>query len=1095
MLETIPEVSNHEILLFVDQFEELFRYARLTTGSGSEAASWREEATQFVQLLVQAARQTHTKVHVLLTMRSDFIGDCARFQDLPEAVSGSQFLVPALTRDQREEVIRRPILSVGGSIDPILVERILNDASDELDQLPILQHCLQRLWEKALSSGGSTQVLIKHYEAIGGIQHGLSRHADEILASLAGDGIVVEQMFRALSEIDRENRATRRALPFEQLLAETGVEENALRRVMDRFRASDCSFLVPSESSAPTLMPDTRVDVGHEAFLRRWERISGEENSRIDPQGRRGGWLWDEENDGRIYRALITLLQYGRTLPLDQVEARQSWWGERPRTSAWADRYGGQFGRVQQLFLDSQEALQRELSRLASAKRAEEEYARERELALQAQKERAEERAKAARQAKQRRRERLALFGTGSALILALFFAAEAYKQRQLAEAAAGQATMNAQDAVTQRDIAAHTFSAATDTANALVFDLGHKFRSSGVPAAVIEDILTEVRNLQDQLVAGGDASPELRVSQAAALNESAKTLLTLGRPDDALRAAQQASDIAERLVNAYPNHINYLRQLSIGAERLGDVFTAKKDLKQALSAYGRSRDSLDEVLRLDPSDVQSIHSLIGSLLKVGDVERQSGDKNSAIDAFQKGLKLSEQLVRSTNSNEAKRDLSASLQKLGTSLFALGDNEAGLKAFEESLTLAENLVKGEPKNPEFQSLLQHNLQSAGSALALAVGKTGGVQQQMALEYLSRSSELASDLHNRDRDNIEWRDDFSQSLAALGKFRLALNDLQGALAVLEKRRDLIQSLADATSRQELWDTYLFIGDVYYQMNQPDNALKTYQLGFNVAKELVDKYPDSLDIQRDLLDSFINIADAKWAEKDDSGALAEYKESVQIAGDLALKFPADTQSKQDLSDTLADLVSRDPGQAVEAIDKVLRDAMDRHAKEGLTDDELLAVKKVALASVEKALSAGLANLVSRDPGRAVEAVGKVLHDATDGRAKEGLTEDESLVVKKIALTALDRALSDRLADLASGDPGQAVEAIDKVLHGVVNGQAKEELTDDELLVIKKIALSALDKALSEATKWREHDKMAQVYFDALRAKYREITGHDP
>ena len=42
-------------------------------------------------------------------MRSDFIGDCARFNGLPEAVSRSQFLVPGMTRDQREEVIRKPL--------------------------------------------------------------------------------------------------------------------------------------------------------------------------------------------------------------------------------------------------------------------------------------------------------------------------------------------------------------------------------------------------------------------------------------------------------------------------------------------------------------------------------------------------------------------------------------------------------------------------------------------------------------------------------------------------------------------------------------------------------------------------------------------------------------------------------------------------------------------------------------------------------------------------------------------------------------------------------------------------------------------------
>jgi hypothetical protein len=137
----------------VDQFEELFRYANLT-GSGArdrggEDSPGRAEAAHFVQLLLEAGRSKTRAVHVLITMRSDFIGDCARFQGLPEAVSGTQFLVPSLRRDQLKEVIRKPVEKVGGAIQPELVERLLNDCSTDLDQLPVLQHCLMRLWEHA----------------------------------------------------------------------------------------------------------------------------------------------------------------------------------------------------------------------------------------------------------------------------------------------------------------------------------------------------------------------------------------------------------------------------------------------------------------------------------------------------------------------------------------------------------------------------------------------------------------------------------------------------------------------------------------------------------------------------------------------------------------------------------------------------------------------------------------------------------------------------------------------------------------------------------------------------------------------------------
>ena len=383
-LDKIEGLGDSSFVLVVDQFEELFRYAASTTGQkggpGTEAL-WREDAAHFVQLLLEISRSRTRAVHVVITMRSDFIGDCARFHGLPEAVSATQFLVPSLTRDQREEVIRKPIEKAGATIEPTLVERLLNDAGDELDQLPVVQHCLMRLWDRAgtdakLSSSAepdsniaephptARHLTIEHYQAIGTIASALSQHAEEILASLSGLELAVEQVFRALAEVDRAGRAIRRAVAFAQLIAETGIPEDELRKVVDRLRADDCSFLVPSPSSVPELAPDTPIDVGHEALLRRWERLSGDPV--IPAQGasatQQTGWLRAEDGDGRLYRGLLAFVDSeggeGTTLPLDQVERRWKWWTSHPRTEAWAERYGGGFASVTRLFENSLAALE-----------------------------------------------------------------------------------------------------------------------------------------------------------------------------------------------------------------------------------------------------------------------------------------------------------------------------------------------------------------------------------------------------------------------------------------------------------------------------------------------------------------------------------------------------------------------------------------------------------------------------------------------------------------------------------------------------------------------------------------------------------------
>jgi tetratricopeptide (TPR) repeat protein len=309
-----------------------------------------------VQILLDADRRRIPNVRVLITMRSDFIGDCANFHGLSEAVSATQYLVPNLTRSQLEEAIRKPVEKAGGTIEPELVERLLNDCGDALDQLPLLHHCLMRLWDRAgaeTPAEGPRHLTRATYDAIGRMTDALSRHADEIFAQCTGKELAIEQAFRALSEVDREGRAIRRAVRFDKLLAETGVSESDLRAGLDRFRAPNCSFLLPSLSVSPTLGPDERIDIGHEALLRRWKQIAGKPDS-VDPITGRPppGWLAEEQIDGQRYHTHVSLLDGtagGERATLDDPERTKDWWERLPRTAAWADRYGGKFDEVEKL--------------------------------------------------------------------------------------------------------------------------------------------------------------------------------------------------------------------------------------------------------------------------------------------------------------------------------------------------------------------------------------------------------------------------------------------------------------------------------------------------------------------------------------------------------------------------------------------------------------------------------------------------------------------------------------------------------------------------------------------------------------------------
>lgn len=138
-----PLAPEESLLVLVDQFEEIFQYRKdhLATDGGAEA-------DRFVTLLLHAVEQIEVSIYVILTLRSDYLGECAIFRDLPEALNDGHYLVPRMTRHQLQEAIESPLERIGASIYPAVVQELLNHCAEEPDHLPVLQHLLKRMFEE-----------------------------------------------------------------------------------------------------------------------------------------------------------------------------------------------------------------------------------------------------------------------------------------------------------------------------------------------------------------------------------------------------------------------------------------------------------------------------------------------------------------------------------------------------------------------------------------------------------------------------------------------------------------------------------------------------------------------------------------------------------------------------------------------------------------------------------------------------------------------------------------------------------------------------------------------------------------------------------
>lgn len=265
----LPEEN---LLVLVDQFEELFRVEH-----GAKSQDGENEKAAFVKLLLAVKSQGELPIYVVLTMRSDYLGDCAQFWDLPEAINDGQYLIPRLTREQRRVAITGPVAVGGAAITPRLVDRLLNDVGDDPDQLPILQHALMRTWDNWQEDQRANEPLdLRHYEAIGGLATALSRHADEAYDELPDAGRkLAEQLFKCLTEKGPDNREIRRPLTVRDICAVTKAEEREVITVIEAFRRPGRSFLMPPAEVA--LTADSLIDISHESLIRNWQQLEVEQ--------------------------------------------------------------------------------------------------------------------------------------------------------------------------------------------------------------------------------------------------------------------------------------------------------------------------------------------------------------------------------------------------------------------------------------------------------------------------------------------------------------------------------------------------------------------------------------------------------------------------------------------------------------------------------------------------------------------------------------------------------------------------------------------------------------------------------------------------
>ena len=642
----IPPHDN--LLIVVDQFEELFRFQR-----SRSVANAREEAIAFVKLLLEATAQAEIPIYVVVTMRSDFIGDCIDYPGLPEAMNAGQYLVPRLTRDQLRSAITGPVAVGGGEIAPRLVLRLLNDLGDDQDQLPVLQHALLRTWDHWIRHRRDGQALdISDYEAVGTFRDALSLHAEEAYqeAVAVANPRTIELTFKALTETFADPRGVRRPRSIQQLAELAEVPEAEVVRVIEVFRRAGRSFLMPPPSVP--LTSHVIVDLSHESFMRRWARLIA--------------WAEEERASAAIYlrlsRAAAWYEEGTAGLWRDpELELGLKWKRQNKPTAAWARRYDSSFQHAIS-FLEKSAA---ERDQLAAQRQAE------------------------------RRRQWRQLQWTAAVLAALLALTAFAWSTARRESARAeenlrlARAAVDESLAVVERDPAR------------LGVDMPQVVE-------VRRELLTKAQDFYREFIKQAPASEEIR-------QEMALAHLRLGHINRALDdyngASGQYAEAVEHfgaLRRDYPGNDEYSRALANSHNWLGEMYRRTSDKSaEAKQAYDsalalqeelRQRDSTNEAYL---QDLARTHYNRGILLAMNAYNDPAAFKSSETD-FLEAIRLLEPLGAKRGGATAQ-ELARAYNNLASLIASdLQRLEEAQRLYEQATSIHERLIQQEPENREYR---------------------------------------------------------------------------------------------------------------------------------------------------------------------------------------------------------------------------------------------------------------------------------------------------------------------------------------------------------------------------------------------------------
>lgn len=244
--------SISRLLLFIDQFEELFTFCQSS-----------EDRQCFIDTLLETvhavSRYQRVNFTLIITLRADFLGQALLNRSIADVLQHNDVKLSPMKQQELYDAIEKPARQLNAALEEGLAKRIVLDINREPGKLPLLEFTLTLLWEKRQNG------ILKHsaYGEIGGVEQALATYAEELYVTLTREEQqMVQKVFLQLVHPGEGTEDTRRMATRAQ------IGKEAWSVIM---RLSDARLVVCGQDE---ITGEEIVEITHEALITGWKRLS-----------------------------------------------------------------------------------------------------------------------------------------------------------------------------------------------------------------------------------------------------------------------------------------------------------------------------------------------------------------------------------------------------------------------------------------------------------------------------------------------------------------------------------------------------------------------------------------------------------------------------------------------------------------------------------------------------------------------------------------------------------------------------------------------------------------------------------------------------